>query len=69
MYSVEFQQALVVVVVVVAIFVVVRFELFCLKDIAEAENVRYLSKPTWAVICVLSIPIGGILYLLYGRIP
>ncbi len=59
--------ALTVAVVLAAIVVVVRFEVFCLTDIAEAEEVRYLTKPAWAAICVLAIPVGGILYLIYGK--
>jgi hypothetical protein len=40
---------------------------YCLFDIVRAERVEYLPKPVWAVICVLSIPLGGIVYLWKGR--
>jgi hypothetical protein len=55
------------IVVVAAAIVVVRFEVFCLTDLARSEEVRYLSKRAWAAICILSIPLGGIPYLYFGR--
>jgi Phospholipase_D-nuclease N-terminal len=42
---------------------------YCLYDLARQPRTRYLSKPAWALITVLSIPIGGIVYLLLGRSP
>jgi hypothetical protein len=39
---------------------------WCWYDISRRE-VRYLPKWLWAVICLLSIPLGGIIYLLVGR--
>ena len=47
----------------------VAFVAYCLVDIARAPSVRHLPKWLWAVICVLSIPLGGIVYLLLGREP
>ena len=44
------------------------FDAFCLLDIAHAAEVRYLRKWTWALICLIQIPLGGILYLSIGRI-
>ncbi len=46
----------------------VGFDAFCLVDIARAAEVRYLRKRTWALICLIQIPLGGILYLSIGRI-
>jgi hypothetical protein len=48
---------------------IVRFERFCLKDLAQAgdEELLYLSRLGWIVVIAFSIPIGGILYLYYGR--
>ena len=42
------------------------FVVWCWVDISRNE-VRYLPKWLWAVICVVSIPIGAIVYLLVGR--
>jgi len=39
---------------------------FCLYDLTRSQ-VRYLPKWAWALICVISIPLGGIIYLLIGR--
>ncbi len=46
----------------------IGFEAFCLTDLARASQVRYLAKGTWAVVCLIQIPLGGILYLSIGRI-
>jgi len=43
------------------------FVIFCLVDLARAHEVRYLPKWVWAVVCMISIPLGGIVYLLVGR--
>lgn len=48
----------------------VGFVVFCLIDLARAEKVRYLPKWVWAILCVglgLTIPWGGILYLVAGK--
>ena len=42
------------------------FVVWCWVDISRNE-VRYLPKWLWAVICIVSIPLGGIVYLLVGR--
>lgn len=42
------------------------FVVYCWVDIARTR-VRYLPKWLWAVICLISIPLGGILYLVVGR--
>jgi len=55
--------ALVAAIVVVA----VAFDVYCLIDLYRAGAVRYLPKWVWTLICVISIPIGGIVYLTLGR--
>jgi hypothetical protein len=45
----------------------VAFVAYCLFDLSRNE-VRYLPKWAWALICVFSIPIGGIVYLTVGRV-
>jgi hypothetical protein len=45
----------------------VGFVAFCLADLARAAEVRYLPKWGWALACLLSIPLGGIMYLSVGR--
>ena len=44
------------------------FVVYCLVDISRNE-VRHLPKWAWVVICLISIPFGGIAYLLLGRDP
>jgi hypothetical protein len=46
----------------------IGFDAYCLTDIAHASQVRYLSRRTWALLCLVQIPLGGILYLCIGRI-
>ena len=51
----------------VPVFVLLfAFVVFCWVDIARHE-VKYLPKWAWAVICFISIPLGGIIYLIVGR--
>ena len=67
MYLDHLQHELVIVAAIIAIVGVLRFEMFCLDDILHAEYVRGLTRSAWIVLCLLMIPIGGILYLFYGR--
>jgi hypothetical protein len=55
--------------IAIAVLVIVRFELFCLRDLARRndQQLRYLTRTGWLVAIVLVIPIGGICYLYYGR--
>jgi hypothetical protein len=46
----------------------IGFDVFCLADIARAAQVRYLPKWAWALICLIQIPGGGIMYLSIGHI-
>ncbi|MHB1593295.1 MAG: PLDc N-terminal domain-containing protein [Streptosporangiaceae bacterium] len=41
---------------------------YCVADVVRATEVRYLPKWAWALICLVQIPLGGILYLTIGRI-
>jgi hypothetical protein len=44
----------------------VAFVAYCLYDLSRGP-VRYLPKWVWALICLVSIPVGGVVYLLIGR--
>jgi Phospholipase_D-nuclease N-terminal len=50
------------------IILMVAFVGYCLFDLSRNE-VRHLPKWLWAVIVIISIPVGGIIYLLLGRGP
>jgi len=41
---------------------------WCWWDIAH-RPVRYLPRWVWALICAVSVPVGGIVYLLVDRAP
>jgi len=44
----------------------VGFVVYCLIDVSRSE-VRGLPKWAWAIICIISVPLGGIVYLIVGR--
>lgn len=43
------------------------FVVWIVLDIVRAERVKHLPKWAWIILAVLSIPVGGIVYLLVGR--
>jgi hypothetical protein len=43
------------------------FDWVCLTDIARARYVRYLTRQQWALVCVISFPIGGMLWYRFGK--
>lgn len=47
--------------------VVLTFEVFCLVDVFRSERVRFLPRWVWALIILISVPLGGIIYLVVGR--
>lgn len=48
------------------IIVALLFVGYCWYDIIKGK-VRYLPKWLWMIICIGSVPLGGIIYLLAGR--
>jgi hypothetical protein len=57
--------------VVALMCVVVWFDMRCLADLAHTRDrdLRYFNRNTWALIIVLSFPIGPVLYLRYAKGP
>jgi hypothetical protein len=57
--------------VVVIMSVVVWFDWRCLADLTRTSDwdLRYFNRNIWALIIVLSFPIGPMLYLLYAKGP
>jgi hypothetical protein len=51
--------------------VVVWFDRRCLADLAQTSDreLRYFDRNAWALIIVLSFPIGPMLYLFYAKGP
>jgi hypothetical protein len=66
--SEEASPMLAALVVIVAVVLVAGWEVFCLADLARADRVRFLPRWAWAVACLIQIPLGGVLYLLIGRV-
>ena len=60
------------IVLVVAVFgLALWFAGSCLADLARTpeDQLRVFPRLAWAVLIVVTIPLGGVLYLLYGRGP
>jgi hypothetical protein len=60
----------VVLVTVVAVMSLVAwFDARCLADLANTSDrdLRYFNRQTWALLIVLSFPIGPMLYLRYAK--
>jgi hypothetical protein len=60
-----------VVVIIVVIGMVAWFDARCLVDLAETSDrdLRYFNRKIWALVIVLSFPLGPMLYLLYAKGP
>jgi hypothetical protein len=60
-----------VVTVVAILSVVVWFDRRMLADLAKTSDrdLRYFNRNTWALIIIVSFPIGPMLYLLYAKGP
>jgi hypothetical protein len=54
-------------VVLLGLALLIGWEIVCLRQVLLAERVRLLPRWAWAVACLISIPLGGVLYLLIGR--
>ena len=42
---------------------------YCLRDLVRADRVRWVPKWVWGIVCVITVPLGGMLYLLLARPP
>jgi hypothetical protein len=64
-------MTVVLVTVVALLSVVVWFDRRCLADLANTgdRDLRYFNRNTWALIIVLSFPVGPVLYLMYAKGP
>jgi hypothetical protein len=47
--------------------VVVGFDIYCLEDIARTDQVYYLPRWAWALLCLVVSPWAGMVYLTIGR--
>jgi hypothetical protein len=55
-------------VVLAGLALLAGWEILCLRQVILAGRVRFLPRWAWAVACLISIPLGGVLYLLIGRV-
>jgi len=55
-------------VLILGLALLVGWLTLCLRQVVLAERVRFLPRWAWIVLCLISIPFGGILYLLVGRV-
>jgi uncharacterized iron-regulated membrane protein len=53
--------------VLLAVAVVVRFIGFCLADLDARPAVAVLSRDAWRMLIIFCIPLGGLFYLRFGR--
>ena len=49
------------------VVVALGFAAYCIVDVVRAPSVKHLPKWGWIVACLVSIPLGGIVYLMTGR--
>jgi len=54
-------------VAILVLAVAVAFAAWCLVDVARAGQVRYLPKWVWVVVICVSVPGGGLVYLIFGK--
>ncbi|HUR49215.1 MAG TPA: PLDc N-terminal domain-containing protein [Acidimicrobiales bacterium] len=53
--------------IVPIVVVALGFATYCIVDVIRAPSVKHLPKWGWIVACLVSIPLGGIVYLTIGR--
>ncbi|MFP4310789.1 MAG: PLDc N-terminal domain-containing protein [Nitriliruptoraceae bacterium] len=49
------------------VLVAIGFIVYCLVDLHRTERVQGLPRWGWAIAIVASVPVGGLVYLLWGR--
>ncbi len=49
------------------LIVLLALDIFCLVDLARAEDVNHLPKWAWAIIIIVMHLLGAIGYLAFGR--
>ena len=54
-------------VAILVLAVAVAFAAWCLVDLRRAGQVRHLSKWGWALVICVSMPWGGLAYLIFGK--
>jgi len=52
---------------IIVLVLAVCFAIYCEVDVIRSRQVRYLPRWVWAIICLISVPLGGIIYLVVGK--
>jgi hypothetical protein len=62
-------MAVALITIVVVLSLVVWFDSRCLADLARTSDrdLRVFNRNTWALLIVVSFPIGPMLYLMYAK--
>ena len=55
-------------VLLLGLALLIGWEIVCLGQVVLAERVRFLPRWAWGIACLIFIPLGGIVYLLIGRV-
>ena len=53
----------------IGVVLAIGFDYLVLADIAGTPNTEVFPPRLWALLCVVTTPLGGLLYLMYGRPP
>ncbi|QHW36236.1 hypothetical protein GZH82_02075 [Staphylococcus ursi] len=49
------------------IILIIIYLFICYRDLYKINMVKYLPKWGWSIIIIISIPLGGVIYFLFGR--
>lgn len=51
------------------IIIVLAYITFFARDIITRRKTEHFPKWVWMIICLISMPAGGIVYYIFGRVP
>lgn len=49
------------------IIIILIYIYFCIYDIFKNKTTKYFHWSIWVIVCLISIPLGGIIYYFIGR--
>ena len=47
--------------------IIIPIIVLCFSDLIKINKTNLFPKWVWAIICCISIPLGGIIYFIWGR--